>query len=266
METRVQDFIQSLARDKSLWAREAMPVFLAGQLAASSPKTRQLAVSALGANRHGAAFRLFRELREERGLNYGDYAYPEHFVQAGGSALPGVNHPRTYQQFTVWIRPVEPPHRVFAIRAALYEIDRWVRQGLTQDELDRVKRFLAGYTLTFDQTDSRRLGYALDDRFYGLERPWLESLRARLPSLTLEEVNGAIRRHVDPARLRIVVATHGAAELAAELRSGARSPITYAVAKPRSVLEVDAVIERFPLGVSQPGDVEVTSVEKLFEK
>ena len=138
-----------------------------------------VAVSALGEHRQGAAFRLFEELREIRGLNYGDYAYPEHFVQAPGGALPAVNHPRSYQEFTVWIRPVEPQHRLFAIRAALYEIDRWAKQGLSQEELDRVKQFLAGYTLTFDQTDARKLGYALDDRFYGLERPWLETLRAR---------------------------------------------------------------------------------------
>lgn len=225
-----------------------------------------VAVSALGEHRQGAAFRLFEELREIRGLNYGDYAYPEHFVQAPGGALPAVNHPRSYQEFTAWIRPVEPPHRLFAIRAALYEIDRWARQGLTQEELDRVKQFLAGYTLTFDQTDSRKLGYALDDRFYGLERPWLETVRARLAALKLEEVNAALRRHVDPARLRIVVATHGAAELAAQLRSGAPSPIIYAVPKPPAVLAADEVIARFPLGLAGAEDVKVVKVEELFEK
>lgn len=225
-----------------------------------------VAVSALGEHRQGAAFRLFKELREVRGLNYGDYAYPEHFVQEQGSALPAVNHPRTYQELTVWLRPVEPQHRLFAIRAALREIDRWVSAGLTQDELDRVKKFLAGYTLTFDQTDTRRLGYALDDRFYGLDRPWLATLRGRLASLTLDEVNAALKRHVDPARLRIAVATHGAAQLATELRSGAPSPITYPVTKPREVLEADKVIERFPLGVKGKDDVKVVKVEELFER
>jgi zinc protease len=225
-----------------------------------------VAVSALGEHRQGADFRLFRELREERGLNYGDYAYPEYFVQAGGNAHQAVNHPRTHQEFTVWIRPVEPQHRLFAVRAALYEVTRWAREGLTQDELDHVKKFLAGYTRTFEETDSRRLGYAIDDRFYGLGRPWLETLRARLPTLTLEEVNAALRRHVDPARLRIAVATHGAAELATELRSGVASPMSYAVPKPESLLAVDRVIERFPLGVAGSRDVQVVKVEDLFER
>ena len=224
------------------------------------------AVSALGEHRQGAAFRLFKALREIRGLNYGDYAYPEHFVQASGSALPAVNHPRSHQEFTIWIRPVEPSHRLFAVRAALHETEQWARRGLTQDELERVKRFLAGYLLTFEQTDTRRLGYALDDRFYGLSAPWLPTLRARIASLTLEEVNAAIRRHVDPARLRIAIATHGAAELAAEIRSGAASPITYLSSKPRAVLDEDAVIERFPLGVTGPGDVKVMKVEELFQR
>lgn len=225
-----------------------------------------VAVSALGEHRQGAAFRLFRELREVRGLNYGDYAYPEHFVQARGSALPAVNHPRTYQELTVWLRPVEPQHRLFAVRAALYEVERWVKEGLTQEELDRVKQFLAGYTLTFDQADTRRLGYALDDRFYGLDRPWLATFRNRLATLTLAEVNAAVKRHVDPARLRVAVATHGAAELAAELRSGVASPIRYAVPKPREVLEADRVIERLPLGIAGPDDVQVVKVEELFQR
>lgn len=224
------------------------------------------AVSALGEHRQGPAFRLYKQLREIRGLNYGDYAYPEHFVQAGGNALPAVNHARSHQEFTIWLRPVEPQHRLFAVRAALYEVERWARRGLTQDELDRVKRFLAGYLLTFDQTDARRLGYALDDRFYGLSTPWLTTLRERLSSLTLEEVNAAIRRHVDPARLRIAIATHGAAELAAEIRNGTTSPIGYTVPKPQEVLEADKVIERFPLGVTGPEDVKVVKVRELFER
>jgi zinc protease len=225
-----------------------------------------VAVSALGEHRQGAAFRLFKELREVRGLNYGDYAYPEHFEQAPGSALPQVNRARSRQALTIWVRPVEPQHRLFAIRAALREVDRWVREGLSAGELDRVRRFLLGYTLTFAQTDSRRLGYAIDDRFYGLEKGWLETLQERLPSLTLEEVNAAVRRHVDPARLSIAVATHGAAELATEIRAGTPSPITYAVPKPKEVLAADKEIERFPLGVRGPEDVRIVKVEELFER
>ena len=220
------------------------------------------AVSALGEHRQGSAFRLFRQLRELRGLTYGAYAYPEHFVQGPGSALPAPNHARTFQAFTVWVRPVEPQQRIFALRAALHEVGRWARDGLDEEELGRVKRFLAGYTLAFDQTDARRLGSALDDLFYGLDRPWLPTLRERIAALTLADVNGAIRRHVDPARLRVAIATHGAEAMAAEMRSGAPSPITYPSPKPPELTEADRLIARLPL----EGEVKVVKVSELFER
>ena len=225
-----------------------------------------LAVAALGQHRQGAAFRLFRSLRELRGLNYGDYAYAEHFVEEEGGALPEPGHPRSQQALTVWLRPVEPQHRAFALRLALFEVERWAREGLGEEELARAKRFLAGHTLAFDATSARRLGNALDDRFHGLGRPWYEELRARLPGLTREEVNAALRRHVDPARLRVAVATHGAESLAEELRSGAPSPMAYASRKPPEVLAEDAVVARFPFGVRNADDVRVVPVEELFQR
>jgi zinc protease len=225
-----------------------------------------VAVSALGEHRQGGAFRLFRELREIRGLNYGDYAYPEFFRQAGGSAAPEVNVGRSHQELSVWIRPVEPAHRLFAIRAALHELDKWVRQGLTAEELEQVKGFLSGYTLNFEQTDLRRLGYAIDDRFYGLDGSYLASLRKRIQGLTLEEVNGAIKKHVDLSRLKVAVATHDAAKLRKEMLAGTPSPITYPVPKPDAVLTADKVIERFALGIEGETDVKVVPVTQLFER
>ncbi len=222
-------------------------------------------VIALGQHRH-SGYRLYRALREIRGLNYGDYAYAEHFVEEPGGTMPAPGHPRSHQEFTVWIRPVEPAHRVFAIRAALYEVDRWARDGITASELETVRQFLHGWTRMLEQTPTRKLGDALDDRFYGLDRPWLELLEARIGSLTVAEVNAAIRRHVDPARLRVAVATHGADALAKELRAGSPSPITYSVPKPKEVLETDRVIERFPLGIHGDGDVRVVRAEELFER
>ncbi len=225
-----------------------------------------VAVAALGQHRQGAAFRLFRSLREARGLNHGGYAYPERFVEEPGSALPEPGHPRSRQTFTVWIRPVEPQHRTFALRLALFEVDRWARDGLHEEELSRVKRFLAGHTLLYEATSARRLGNALDDRFYRLPGPWLPELRARIASLTLDEVNAALRRHVDPSRLRVVVATRGASALAEELRREAPSPMAYAAKKPEAVVAEDAEVARFPLGLRGAGDVRVVKVDELFQK
>src|SRR5439155_4750891 len=78
-----------------------------------------LGMSYLGEHRqmHGV---LMQELREKRGLNYGDYAYAEHFEQEGWSSLLRVNVPRALQETSIWIRPVEPQNAVFAARGAIY--------------------------------------------------------------------------------------------------------------------------------------------------
>jgi zinc protease len=224
-----------------------------------------LAVSAIGQHRAGAPFRLFQELREVRGLNYGDYAYAEHFRE-GPSMMPEVNVARTRQDFTVWIRPVEPQHKAFALRAALEQVDKLVSGGLTADELERTRKFLLGWTLQLAETDSRRLGFALDDRFYGLPRPFLDELRDALGKLTLAEVNAAVKKWIDPKKLRVAIATHDAAALKAQLVAGTPSPIVYSVKKPPAVLDEDKIIERFPLGIASETEVRVVPVEKMFEE
>jgi zinc protease len=61
-----------------------------------------LAAAYLGQHRTFAG-RLMQKLRADRGLNYGDYAYAEHFEQDGGSRFPQPNVARHAQYF--WTRP-----------------------------------------------------------------------------------------------------------------------------------------------------------------
>ena len=63
-------------------------------------------------------------MREKRGLNYGDYAYIEYFPRGMFLMEPPPNLARHYQIFQVWIRPVEPPTAKFALRLALFELDK----------------------------------------------------------------------------------------------------------------------------------------------
>jgi zinc protease len=208
--------------------------------------------------------RLFEELRGKRGLNYGDYSYLEHFVQDGWGTYPLPNVARRQQYYSIWVRPVEHANRVFALRAALYQLDRLLREGLSPEEVDKSKGFLEGYTRMWEQTDTRRLGFALDDQFYGTP-PFLATLRKGLAGLTAERVNAALRKLIDPARLRIVFVTTGGQALRDELLTGKPSPIRYATPKPKAVLEEDRKIEAFPLGL-KPDQVRVVKVGELFER
>ena len=72
---------------------------------------------------------LYQQLREARGLNYGDYAYIEYFPRGMYQFQPDPNLARHQQIFQIWIRPVEPQNGVFALRAALYEFDKLTRGG-----------------------------------------------------------------------------------------------------------------------------------------
>ena len=69
---------------------------------------------------------LYQRLRQIRGLNYGDYAYIEYFPRGMFQFHPDANIARQQQIFQVWIRPVEPKNSQFALRAAVYEIDKLV--------------------------------------------------------------------------------------------------------------------------------------------
>ena len=73
---------------------------------------------------------LYSRLREARGLNYGDYAYIEYFPRGMFQFAPDANLGRQLQIFQIWIRPVEPQNGLFTLRAALFEYDKLVRDGM----------------------------------------------------------------------------------------------------------------------------------------
>src|SRR2546423_1969787 len=84
---------------------------------------------------------LYQRLREARGLNYGDYAYIEYFPRGMFQFTPDANLGRQQQIFQIWIRPVEPQNGHFALRAALFEHDRLVRDGMSQETFEATRHF-----------------------------------------------------------------------------------------------------------------------------
>ncbi len=209
-----------------------------------------LATAWLGQHRQFVG-QLMHEIREVRGMNYGDYAYPEHFSQEGWSTFPRPNVARRQQYFSIWLRPLRPEQAHFGVRLAIHLLRRFVEVGLTQADFDRIRSYLDGYYALFLQTESRRLGVAIDDSFHGMETAWIERLRARWATLTVDEVNTAIRRHVDPARLQIAMVAPGAQGLADALGSERTSPMTYAEGRtlPDEVLAVDRTVQDLRIGI-----------------
>jgi len=221
-----------------------------------------VAASYLGQHRSSNG-RLFNRLREQRGLNYGDYAYVEYFPQGGGQFTPPPNIARHQQIFQIWIRPVEPRNGLFALRAALYEYDKFVREGLSRQAFEATRSFLTKYSGVLTQTQTALLGYALDSRFYGIPN-YNEHVREQLSKLNVDDVNRAIRTHLKTDSMRVVVVTKDAAGLRDVIVSGAVSPITYNSPKPKEILDEDKIIQVFKIDV-QPENVVVRPVDELFQ-
>ena len=222
-----------------------------------------VANSWLGEHRNQASH-LFDVIREIRGLNYGDYSYIEAFPEGGQRSMPPVNVPRRRQIFEIWIRSLPNDRAVFALRAALRELQTLVDNGLTEEQFELTRGFLKKYVLHFAETTSARLGYAVDDAFYGIEAPGhLQRFRRIMDELTVTEVNAAIRRHLQYDDFKVAIVTGAATDLAASLASDAPSPITYDTPKPPEVLAEDRQIGSFPLRIAAE-HITVVPVSSMF--
>ncbi|MEM1415768.1 MAG: pitrilysin family protein [Myxococcota bacterium] len=243
----------------------AMSLGLATEVTRDHPDypALMLAMAYLGQHRTFAGS-LMQKIRGQRGLNYGDYAYAEHFVQDGWTRFPAPGYPRRQQTVSLWVRPVDANEAHFALRLAVHELERVVRDGLTVEEFDRIRTFASRYYALFLQTGARRLGFALDDRAYDTADPYLELLRRGWDELDADAVNAALRRHVDPSQLQIALIAPDGAALAAALVEGAPSPITYRAEPGEDVRAEDERVNVFDLGL-EAEDVVVVPADQLFE-
>ena len=221
-----------------------------------------LVASYFGQHRSSNSY-LYQRLREARGLNYGDYAYIEYFPRGMFLMTPEPNYARQQQIFQIWIRPVEQENGVFTLRAALYEYDKLVRDGLTQQIFDTPREFLTKYSNVLTQTQSARLGYALDSRYYGIP-DYNAYVRAQLAKLTLADVNAAIRRHLKTDSMRIVVVTKNGDAFREAVWNNTSSPITYNSPKPKEITDEDKVIQVYKINV-RPEDARVVPVTQIFQ-
>lgn len=223
-----------------------------------------VANSWLGEHRNSSSH-LYQVIREARGLNYGDYSYIEQYPRGGELQVPPQNVCRGQQIFEIWIRPVPNETRHFALRAAIRELKHLVDDGLSEKDFALTRDFLSKYVLHYSPTTMSRLGYALDDRFYGIEGSHLEIYRKRLGEVTRGEVNAAVKKHLQYEKMQIVIVTKDAKALKEALVSDAPSSIKYATPKPESVLKEDEAIARFPLKI-RADDVRIVPVGELFIK
>jgi zinc protease len=224
-----------------------------------------LANSWLGEHRNSSSH-LYRVIREARGMNYGDYSYIEAFPEGGRRNVPPTHVGRRQQLFEVWIRTLPSADAQFALRAAVREIEQLVDDGLSEEAFQLTRAFLKKYVLHFAETTADRLGYAVDDRFYGIDgEGHLARFQTVMDQLTRDEVNRALKKHLDYRNLKVAIVTGEAEKLRDALASEAPSPKTYPSEKPARILEEDREIAVFPVGI--PADhIRVVPVDEMFQR
>ncbi len=130
----------------------------------------------------GMSSRLFRVIREERGLAYAVYSFRMPYADSGA--------------FGVYVGTT-PSQTAEVLRLTRAELDQAVAEGVTADELERAKGNMKGsLALSMEDTNSRmvRLGR---HELTGIEHLTLDETVARIEAVTLEEVHDVARAVYD---------------------------------------------------------------------
>jgi len=86
------------------------------------------------------------------------------------------------------------------------ELKRWVKDGLTNEELESTKsRIIGSYKVSLETTNgvARQI---LRFAEKGLDASYLDKFPQMVKALSLEEVNNSIKKFVDPEKVITVVA------------------------------------------------------------
>ncbi len=167
-----------------------------------------VASSFFGAHRDNIG-RLYKDIREERGYNYGDYSYIEYYAARPYALFPPPGTPREQQYFNMWIRPVGHQYAHFILKAMTWELDNLIKNGMTPEQVEAAKQKARTLYLNYADSKGRQLGYRLDDMFYGMkDHGYLAEMLANIDKLTAEQVNAAIKKHLQVANLKYVIVTN----------------------------------------------------------
>ncbi len=147
----------------------------------------------------GAGFgsRLMEEIRVKRGLTYGVYSSLRRTKPV--SYLSGYMQTKLSTQDE-------------AIELIQEVVDTFLKEGITQKELDDTKKFLLGSEPLRIETLSQRLDRAYNDYYYGRPLDFTKEQLKQIESVTLDEVNRFIKAHKELSDITFSIVTKKEAE------------------------------------------------------
>lgn len=150
----------------------------------------RVAMFVLGSSGFGS--RLMEEVRVKRGLAY--------------SAYSRLAVAKTHTYFNGYLQTkIESQHE--AVKTVNEVIKTFIKDGITQNELEQAKKFLLGSEPLRVETLSQRLGRTFNEYYQG--KPLGHSLAEleKIRSLTLDEINEFIKRHGEIEQLSYAIVT-----------------------------------------------------------
>lgn len=135
----------------------------------------------------GFTGRLMASVRDREGLTYGIGASVDNDVFVDGDwSISGNFAPNLLAQ---------------GLASTDRELDKWYREGVTAAELERVKTQVAGSYRVGLATTGGMAGSILRMLNAGMPLSFVDDYPNQVAALTLDQVNGSIKRHLDPARM-----------------------------------------------------------------
>lgn len=207
---------------------------------------------------------LYQQIRQDRGMNYGDYAYIEYFPRGMYQTKPDANLGRSSQIFQVWLRPLRSNNDAhFATRAAVYELEKLIQNGMSESDFKATRNYLTNYAPQLVASQDKQLGYALDSEFYQTDE-FVKYVRTQLASLSLADVNRVINENLQTENIHYVFISGDGEDMKKRLLSEQKSPLTYNAEKPAELLAKDKIIESYRLAIPAK-HINVKAIDVVFE-
>ena len=207
---------------------------------------------------------LYQQIRQARGMNYGDYAYIEYFPRGMFQTKPDANLGRSSQIFQVWLRPLRSNNDAhFATRAALYELDKLIENGMSEKDFQATRNYLTNYAPQLVASQDQQLGYALDSEFYQTDE-FVKYVREQFAKLSLADVNRVIKANLQTDNIHYVFISADGEDMKQRLLSEQVSSLEYNSDKPAALIATDKVIETYKLKLPSK-NVKVLAVDTVFE-
>jgi predicted Zn-dependent peptidase len=92
----------------------------------------------------------------------------------------------------------------------------------------------------------------------------LDSIKPGLESLTLDQVNSAIKQRLQLRDMWVVVITKDAQGFKKKLLSGSPTTIAYAGPQAKEVMEEDKIISAYPIPATEQ-NVKIININNVFE-